>query len=70
LVLPIIAFSLSSTKLEIRVKYFLPGRWIKDLDIRPETLKLVQRKARNILELALTMTPSIKFKGLATKRKD
>jgi hypothetical protein len=30
------------------------SKWIKDLNIRPETLKLVQEKAGNILEAILS----------------
>jgi hypothetical protein len=48
------------------------SKWIKDLYIRPETLKLVQERVGNTLELIgigndfLSRTQN----GLATKRKD
>jgi hypothetical protein len=46
-------------------------KWIKDLNIRPETLKLVQERAGKTLELiGIARTSSIEPSSSATKRKD
>jgi hypothetical protein len=47
------------------------SKWIKEQNIRPESLKLGQKRSGNTLEaIGIGMTSSVKFKGSAIKRKD
>jgi hypothetical protein len=47
------------------------SKWIKNLNIRTETLKQVQEKAGKTLEaIGIARTSSVELKWSATKRKD
>jgi hypothetical protein len=47
------------------------SKWIKDLNIRPETLKLVHKRTGNTLEvIGVARISSVELNGSATKRKD